>query len=832
MAQAEWFEEIQAEIAARSDACRRRFGNHNVYRIAYENPYKNPNVKIFKALNPFKPNTNTCKFSPSQVLRSTSPLGNFFTDAQTARQCAHVSGHWDATAINRVNKYDRGVCWTTDRDKRCGAAISPTLLRPKSVLALSPGAVETHKQRADLQCAQAGGRIVRTSPHAYDCVAKNRPVDETLGDELPGTPLTGTDNKCDTTPQATAAPEITDPYLARIASIQNGIRLGFDLGHYAKFTTPALFSAFMHQRPYMTTPAAREAAHLTYFPEIFRTDFDAHIAAITDTPRKSNRPMLSMAQSSVYRLAKGVLTGRGLLVWHSTGSGKTCLATGIFDAFWDTQRTLLYVSSLDALTSNPPAKFRDCAERFYTRFETTPFTSREIQYLTFTRLANKLARGQLYLDNCVIVMDEVQNLFMPLPHQRNQHRRLLDELVDSARHPNLKIFVLTATPGNTIAELRHLLDIVRSPTAAPIPDPISNPNEFRTAIIGLVSYFDMSRDMAAFPRVIEVAPQVASMSNLQFSKYIEKLATVTPAQQDFGTLASTNQLEQYWAPARRYSNMLLDFGDAHSLSEFSAKLPILLATIAAHPNEKHFVYSSFFENRGYGGHGIRAIALELIKVGYQQLRAPDTTPARRFILAINSEVNSNFAQLVAQFNAAENARGETIHVFLASQKFNEGIDLKGVRHIHVFEPLVTWAADRQLVGRAVRYCSHSQLNKTAGEWAVEIHRYMSDPPITLTSTQIDEQAVAARLSQMTREKLRIQYPNVQGPSKAAMVRELTPQLAQTEHVMMIDKYLYNEARQRAQQLFATYQMVKEMAVDCRQFESFHGDVTCAPILPH
>ena len=52
------------------------------------------------------------------------------------------------------------------------------------------------------------------------------------------------------------------------------------------------------------------------------------------------------------------------------------------------------------------------------------------------------------------------------------------------------------------------------------------------------------------------------------------------------------------------------------LGDFSAKLPYLIDKIREFPNEKHYVYSAFYTKMGYGGHGIIAIAKELVKQGY------------------------------------------------------------------------------------------------------------------------------------------------------------------------------------------------------------------------
>lgn len=165
---------------------------------------------------------------------------------------------------------------------------------------------------------------------------------------------------------------------------------------------------------------------------------------------------------------------------------------------------------------------------------------------------------------------------------------------------------------------------------------------------------------------------------------------------------------------------------------------------------------------GYGGHGIVGIAKELEKKGYKKLtvqeakklNAANKLPpkGKRYILAITTEIGEeggsagkNLHELIKIYNHAENKNGELIHLMLASQGFNEGIDLKAVRHIHFFEPLVTMASDKQTLGRAARYCSHADLDRDKGEWRVTIHRYMSDKPsinITLEKEKQKAQEIA------------------------------------------------------------------------------------------
>ena len=57
-----------------------------------------------------------------------------------------------------------------------------------------------------------------------------------------------------------------------------------------------------------------------------------------------------------------------------------------------------------------------------------------------------------------------------------------------------------------------------------------------------------------------------------------------------------------------------------------------------------------------------------------------------------------------------NSNGHTIKVVLITQAGSEGIDLKNIRQVHVLEPWFNMSRIEQIIGRAVRNCSHKHLS--------------------------------------------------------------------------------------------------------------------------
>ena len=447
------------------------------------------------------------------------------------------------------------------------------------------------------------------------------------------------------------------------------------------------------------------------------------------------------------------------------------------------------------------------------------------------------------LDKTVLIVDEVHNLFKPPAHQKKQYKLVEKHLVTSSMHPGLKVVILTATPGSTVEDCLVLLNIInpndKPPIKAPNPQDADSVNAFREALRGLVSFYDMSGDTSRFPVVADPGPLRIPMSVKQFDKYIEAYKDVKEEFKDYDKLAKNIALGKFWQGARRYANMLYTFDKSLQLGEFSAKMPMLLEKLDAAPDQKHYVYSAFYENRG-SSQGILEIARQLEAKGYAKMTVGEAAglvkggagalaalaPAKRYILALNSELSSgtasakqaadasrNMSYLMKVWNDDANAAGALVHCFLASQSFNEGLDMKAVRHIHIFEPLVTMASDLQTIGRARRNCSHAQLPHE--QWTVQIHRYFAELPVSVRGHQ---EVVAALDALKAKDMTDLGKREVAAHNKE--IKEMESLL--DSDVKAIDEVVYAEAKKRMLALFTVYKSMEEAAVDCVALEEFHS----------
>jgi hypothetical protein len=88
------------------------------------------------------------------------------------------------------------------------------------------------------------------------------------------------------------------------------------------------------------------------------------------------------------------------------------------------------------------------------------------------------------------------------------------------------------------------------------------------------------------------------------------------------------------------------------------------------------------------------------------------------------------------FNSNENKYGDIIKVIIGSPIVSEGISLYNVRQVHILEPSWNMSRINQIIGRAIRFNSHKNLE--INDRTVEIYKYVSIGPND-DSDSIDKQ---------------------------------------------------------------------------------------------
>ena len=164
----------------------------------------------------------------------------------------------------------------------------------------------------------------------------------------------------------------------------------------------------------------------------------------------------------------------------------------------------------------------------------------------------------------MLIIDEVQNLFHPLPSQRKEHKAIENFLLnDVEKSRNLKIVILTATPGDNPTDITKLLNIIRDRS-----QPVITAQNISSSVKGLVSYLNTNNDTSKFPTVKEIVHHT-TMSKEQYEEYADAY------RRDVNKKHKT----KYFPLARKYATSMLHFKPGMALSTFSTKIEKLIQNI-------------------------------------------------------------------------------------------------------------------------------------------------------------------------------------------------------------------------------------------------------------
>lgn len=504
---------------------------------------------------------------------------------------------------------------------------------------------------------------------------------------------------------------------------------------------------------------------------------------------KNATPKLSTAQyifdAVATKIAKGHYRQRGLIGWMSTGSGKTAVAAGIARSyhrhFTRLPKKVFYISRHDAL--KPPAEFvKVLRDVFRVGDVELAAIMNKFSILSIASFSNQVAKNRIALSRAVVIIDEAQYLFAKraVPHLKARHSALISQLLNSTEHHT---YILTATPGDSLAEVTTLLNIIRRPDEA-----LATERTLAHHLKGKVVHVDMSNDLSRFPKVAYASHSV-HMSDAQRERYLQKAREIGRRKRGVPEMKTL----------QRWSNGLYAsrYGDA--------KIRALVKNITSARSEKHYVYSQYYRQ------GLRYVENELLRAGYTRATTKNLSgPGRRYILAKASEKfvpSDDKNPLLDAYNSASNKDGQLIHVMLATDSYNTGLDLKGVNHIHFVEPPLNLVDFVQGVGRGARMCSHRHLPKS--RWTVNVHVYAStiSPELGTTDARLlaISKAASAKLKRANAKRV------ARLGNTMKLMREPT-----------IDTLTHSALREELREYNDDMAVLKRYSIDCKVLYYFHG----------
>jgi hypothetical protein len=271
-----------------------------------------------------------------------------------------------------------------------------------------------------------------------------------------------------------------------------------------------------------------------------------------------------------------------------------------------------------------------------------------------------------------------------------------------------------------------------------------------------------------------------------------------------------------------------EYLSAEGLEKYSPKFLRIIQNIQDPRHEGlHLVYSQF---RTMEGIGIFSLALnhngfaefkiarepgtnawvidvreeDMAKPKYALYTGKETKEVKEIIMNIyNGFFDLVPPELVSVLKriAPNNNMGELIKIFMITASGAEGLDLKNTRYVHLMEPFWNFVRVEQVIGRAVRICSHKNLPEEYR--TVEAFIYMS----VFSEEQL--QSAKSKNSKKTGKTV----------SKDLYVVMTNDESAVDKMPITTDQFLYEISMRKEEAISQLVKVIKETSIDCTVYPS-------------
>lgn len=410
-------------------------------------------------------------------------------------------------------------------------------------------------------------------------------------------------------------------------------------------------------------------------------------------------------------IKNNVLPQRGLLLYHGLGSGKTI--TSIISSFDknDTEKIIVLTpASLKQNYTNEVIKLKK-----NNKFKIMSYNTSKIE--------KDLKKENI--DNKIIIVDEAHNLFSMISSKSKIGLTVYEKFMKGV---NTKFLFLSGTPIiNSPFEMALMFNVLRPGiffnTLNPDEDNFNsyyiiqknNRQLIPHLINGLSSYFKGITDSNVFPRytnkIIKVPMTKIQEEQYRYYQKVENSSYYAKENKNNNSmLVEKKQRNMY----KVYTRQVCNFGiikDTEKLSDLELKTKLnmyslkylKLINIIKKSEGPVLIYSNFKET------GVDLIyrILKLNKISAIKWTGEENEKERQ--------------QNLLKFNDISNKYGKEIKCFLITSAGSEGISLKNVRQVHIIEPHWNKNREQQVIGRALRICSHTDL--PLNKRVVDIYRY-------------------------------------------------------------------------------------------------------------
>jgi len=454
---------------------------------------------------------------------------------------------------------------------------------------------------------------------------------------------------------------------------------------------------------------------------------------------------------------------KGLLLFHQIGAGKTCAAVSIAENF-KKSRNILVVTPASLMGNFYKELRTECTGDEYLKpddrkilNELKPSSAKYAEMikkvnnkidkfytvLSYNKFVEKLKKKRIKFENTLLIIDEVQNIVS----EHGTFYKTIYEAISKAPS-DLRIVILSGTPiFDKPLEIGLTLNLLKLPKEFPVGSKFNdmfldikksnsgeikykpkNLNKFKKLSKGFISYYRGAPPIAFPKKNINIVR--CTMSEYQYKSY----KTVASDEGPFRTGDILTLPNNFFIGSRIISNIAFPKKginkDGYNLLErdkllmtnlkkFSIKFYKILKQVKKSEGPV-FIYSNFKE---YGGLKSFVKVLEYHKFkSYKDFGEGE----KRYAIWSGDEKHEVKEEIKDVYNQPENADGSKLKIILGSPSIKEGVSLLRVSEVHIMEPYWNWSRLDQVIGRAVRFCSHKDLPKKYRY--VDIYLYIADHP--------------------------------------------------------------------------------------------------------
>ena len=468
-------------------------------------------------------------------------------------------------------------------------------------------------------------------------------------------------------------------------------------------------------------------------------------------------------------------SNKGILIYHKIGAGKTCTAVSITERLKNKMNVIVVVPA--SLVSNFRDELRSkCPGDEYisdnNREKLNQLRPKDKEFKKIINDSNKeidkfykiysyhkfidlCENKKMRLRNTLLIIDEVQNMVSESGSFYRNLKKVIDKSDDKT-----KIVLLSATPMfDKPVEIALTLNLLKLKEDIPIGTEFNNKflkpykiktethymmknhELFKSYINGAISYY-RGANPVSFPKQ-NFRTINCKMENFQYKSYLTTLSSSN----DFikGYFKKTDILKlptDFMLGPRLISNLAFpnkcigkkgftSFCGSTLKNTNIKKYSKKFYKINNNINKSFgpvFVYSNF---KDYGG--VKSIVQFLEYQGYKNYKIYGEGK-KRYAIWSGDESNNIKDQIKYTFNKKSNYDGSSIKILLGTPSIKEGVSLLRVEQVHMLEPYWNMSRMFQIIGRAIRYCSHKDVPNNRQK--VDVFLYLATYPKIKTVDQM------------------------------------------------------------------------------------------------